>query len=922
MVARSDHRTVESLVRSGADTAPGTVVRLRPDSLHHSGAGDRLIRRRRLFERLAATPLGGVTLLCAPAGSGKSALLQSWIDATGLGDRVAWVSVERGERDFQRVWMAVIDELARAVGREHLIKHFSPVPGPRGVTMVEQLIADLQALDHPVVLVIDDLHELESDEGLECLELLVTRLPPQMQVVLGTRAEPQLGLHRLRLVGALTEIRGPDLRFSVPETRDLLQEAGITLSDRAVVLLQERTEGWAAGLRLAAISLANHPDPERFVSEFSGGHRSVGDYLLAEVLDRQPPEGRDLLLRTSVLERVSAPLADVLTGGSGSEGILQCLEDHNVFVTSLDAGRSWFRYHQLFAELLQRELRRTHPAIVRPLHRSAAQWFERHGCFVEAIRHAQAGDDWSHAARLLVDHFLDLTLDGRGATVSALLAAFPPEAQADDPELALASGGSAIMSGRVDDAVVYLRHAEGLATGVPEQRTRRFDLRMSGMRVLLACWRGDIEAVSAGMRSLQAALAAPTPQELALDNDVHAMALLNLGTAELWAGQLDDACSDLERSVALARRIRRPYLELGGLAYLGLASVLNGAPVSVMVELADDALSIGAANGWDQHPVVGSALAVRATAALWLGRFDEAERALDRAERTLRYDRDPGLAFLLHYARGTLRLAQGRLDEALAAFSGAEGTQRLLASGHALGVEVHSRVLHTHVALGDTKAARAYLAGIDLHVRDRTMIRAAEAALYLAEGRPQDAVDLLALALEPSDEPVVISQPPPPRVEQIHALVCDAVAHERLGDARAAEASLDRALELARRDHLILPFVLPPARELLKHQPRCGIADLALVAAILDVLAGTAPALDEAPRLPDELSPAELRVLGYLPSGLKADEIGAELYLSTNTIRTHLRHIYAKLDAHTRTEAVERARELGLLTPHAPRTRR
>ena len=204
-------------------------------------------------------------------------------------------------------------------------------------------------------------------------------MPAELRVVLATRKDPRLGLHRLRLAGALTEIRAADLRFSLDETRKLLEAAGVTLSDAGVALLHERTEGWAAGLRLAAISLAEHPDPERFVREFSGSERTVAGYLLAEVLERQPPEVRDLLLRTSVLERVSGPLADCLTGGSGSERMLQELEDANAFVTALDVGRSWFRYHHLFADLLRLELRRASPTLSRSLHAAAAQWYREHG---------------------------------------------------------------------------------------------------------------------------------------------------------------------------------------------------------------------------------------------------------------------------------------------------------------------------------------------------------------------------------------------------------------------------------------------------------------------------------------------------------------------------------------------------------------
>jgi LuxR family transcriptional regulator, maltose regulon positive regulatory protein len=775
--------------------------------------------------------------------------------------------------------------------------------------LVGRLLADLQALEHPVLLVIDDLHELDSTDGLECLERFVQRVPAQMRVVLGTRVEPRLGLHRLRLAGALTEIRGPDLRFSVQETRELLEEAGITVSDSAVALLHRHTEGWAAGLRLAAITLADDPDPERFVTEFCGGDRKVGEYLLAEVLDRRTPEARDLLLRTSVLDRVSGPLADVLTGGSGSERMLQCLEDHNAFVTALDAGRSWFRYHHLFADLLQRELRRTGPTIIGPLHRAAARWFEPHGYVVEAIRHAQAGHDWLHAGRMLADHFLDLLLDGRAATMKALLAAFPTDVQAPDAELAVAFTGAAIMDGRVDEADVYLRHSEERATRVPEERRRRFDLTAACMRVWLARWRGDLDALSQAMRLLQAALAAPTPQELALDNDVYAVAVLNLGTAELWASQVEDACSDLQRALALARRIPRPFLQISCLAYLGIASVLNGSRVSVMVELADEAVTIGESNGWREHPVLGSALAARGTAFVWLGRFEEAERSLDRAEHILGRDREPGLAFLLQYGRGLLRFAQGRLEAALAEFRAAGEVQRLLASEHALGVELRCRLMQAQVALGDTVGARASLTGLAPALRDRTIIRAAEAALCLAEGAPQEAVDVLAPALEGAEEPIRLPRP------RIDALLCDAVAREQLGAWRAAEASLDRALELAGPDRLILPFALPPARELLKRHVRRRTAHSALLVAILEVLAGSSPPPGGAPRS-DELSPAELRVLSYLPGSLTADEIAADLYLSANTVRTHVRHIYAKLDAHNRGQAVSRARELGLLARH------
>ena len=430
-----------------------------------------LVPRKTLFDRLSGGAVGGVTLISAPAGSGKTVLLRSWIDDAGLRERVAWVSVERGERDAQRFWLAVIDALSGAVGRDGFVQRLGAAPGFDGEAVVGRLLSDLASLEGRCVLVIDDLHELSSAEALAQLELLLARLPGELRVVLATRRDPQLGLHRLRLAGALIELRAADLRFSPPEARDLLEAAGIELPDAALALLLDRTEGWVAGLRLAAIALAGHPDPERFVAEFSGSERTVADYLLAEVLDRQSPEVRRLLLRTSVLERVSGPLADVLTEGSGSERILQRLEAANAFVVSLDTGRSWFRYHHLFADLLRLELRSTAPDEIGPLHRAAARWFAEHGYVVDAIQHAQAAGEWGEAAHLLFDNLAGLAFDGRGATTRALLAAFPADVAAGDAELAAVFAGVELETGSLEAAAPHLAVVERLAPTVSDVAT-------------------------------------------------------------------------------------------------------------------------------------------------------------------------------------------------------------------------------------------------------------------------------------------------------------------------------------------------------------------------------------------------------------------------------------------------------------------
>jgi LuxR family transcriptional regulator, maltose regulon positive regulatory protein len=866
-----------------------------------------VVRRVGLFERLSAASAGGVVLVCAPAGSGKSVLVRSWAEAEGLGDRVAWVSVEPGEPDAQRFWLSVIDALARVAAS---VEKVAPAPGFRGELVVERLLSELRSLQERVVLVIDDLHELRSTDALGWLGLFLARLPSQLLVVLVTREDPRLGLHRLRLTGALTELRGPDLAFSPEEARELLETAKVGLSDAAEAMLYKRTEGWAAGLRLAAISLAGHPDPEQFVTEFSGSERTVAGYLLAEVLHRQPAEVRELLLRTSVLERVNGPLADHLTGGSGSERILQELEDANAFVTSLDAGRSWFRYHHLFADLLQLELRRVSSGGVDSLHSAAADWFEQERYIVEAIRHVQAARDWSRAARLLADNHQDLTLDGRAATVRQLVSAFPDDVVAADGELSLVFANERLLDGEFEVSGAYVDRAQRLADTVPLERRRRFHVELSEQRLLLARWRGDLGTVLGALQSLEAGLAAHPPGERRLSDTLRCVALGNLGIAELWSSRPDEARRHLEQALGLARRADRPWAEIGCLGHLAFAGILTGLPLSAGLELSEKAVRIADMRGWGEDPILVTALAADALALLWLGRFDDVERCLERAQRVLQPDGEPGTELIVHHARGLLRLAQGRLEEALEAFSAAERMQSLLDGEHAFAVAARARLIQTQARMGELASARGALAETSEEARDTAEIREAAAVIHLAEGEPELAVDVLAPVIE-GGTPMIHR---PSAITE--ALALNAAACEQLGDRRAAEALLERALELAEPEKIVLPFILAPVHELLDRLPRHRTAHATLLRTVLDVLAGASP---RAPvggvALLEELSEAELRVLRYLPSGLKAPEIAAELGVSANTVRTHIRHIYAKLDAHDRNEAVARARELGLIGP-------
>src|SRR5215467_1076811 len=316
-----------------------------------------IISRRALWEQLGIA--GRVIVVSAPPGSGKTLLLSSWIGHAGLAERAGWVPVQPEVRDPQRFWISVADALRGTAVGSALVRPLTAAPDLDGWAIVERLLADLGSLEDQTWLVIDDVHELRSADALRQLAILVMRAPAQLRFVLATRHDLRLWLHRLRFEAELTEIRADDLRFTLEEARGLFEAAGVQLPDTALALLHARTEGWVAGLRLAALSLAGHPDPQRFAAEFSGSERTVAEYLLAEVLERQSEEVRRLLLRTSVLERVNGELADLLTADQGGERVLQDLEAANAFVVSLDASRTWFRYHHLFAGLLQLQLRRT-----------------------------------------------------------------------------------------------------------------------------------------------------------------------------------------------------------------------------------------------------------------------------------------------------------------------------------------------------------------------------------------------------------------------------------------------------------------------------------------------------------------------------------------------------------------------------------
>jgi LuxR family maltose regulon positive regulatory protein len=559
-------------------------------------------------------------------------------------------------------------------------------------------------------------------------------------------------------------------------------------------------------------------------------------------------------------------------------------------------------------------LRRVAPATILSLHRAAAAWHEREGHLVEAIRHYQAAGDWGPAGRLLVDNYLTLTMAGRGETLHALLGEFPADAQLGDVNVAAALAIDSILHGVLDEAAAQYAVARRLAAAAPADRRRVLDVYLAVIEGELARRRNDLAEAQEAMRALEELGATPDANELPIRPEYWALALMNLGIAELWAGHPDDARRHLEDALNRTQRISRPFIEIGCLAHLAIAAPLTGQPLPLALELSERALAVAEEHGWTSQSMTTGAFATAGMALVRMGRFAEAERHLMRAEESLRTAADQGTEVVLLHARGMLRFGEGRFDEALAEFARAQSLERLLAGEHVFTVDVRGRALQVRVRMGDTESAQLEIAGLSAEQRDRATVRIALAALELDQDSPEGAVEALGPVVDGSAPSLSKSW------ARAEGLLLQATASDRLGDQRAAEKALEATLELAEPDGLILPFMLWPSRDLLERHPKHRTAHATFISTILDSLTGRgSPQRGSDAPLRDELSDAELRVVRYLPSNLTAAEIASELLVSTNTVRTHMRHIYAKLDAHTRSEAVARARDLGLVAPGALR---
>ena len=852
-----------------------------------------LVERPRLLdlvERGAERPL---TLISAPAGSGKTVLLNEWVAAAASDEPIALVRLAREHSDRRAFWLDVLAAIARA--RPELSGLAVPGRGRSSLAAIRDALSKLEA---PLRVALDDFHHVGPGQVAADIEWLVEHAPDQLRLVVATRSDPPIRLQRLRVAGRMQEIRAADLAFTPAEANELL--APLELPATEVKTLWERSEGWAAGLRLAELSLHDHPNPRAFIAGFAGDDRAVTDYLLSEVISGYDEHTLFFLLRTSIVDRLNGELAGALAGGSSGEQSLRELERANGLVEALDTNGTWFRYHPLFGSVLRAELRRRLGDELPALHSEAGAWFARHGQPLEAVRHAVAAADWRLAAEVIGAEWLVCVVHGSGAKLRELASELPAVVVDADAELALAMAGLLLEAGEIERVDELLVRAYELADQLPPERKRRFAVTSTATALYRARLEGDVaEAVSAARR----ALGERWDRSVAVE--VRALTLANLGIAEFWANDHEQALENLQAAAGLALEYGNDYVLFIAEGNLAAVDARQGRLADARGH-ARTAIQLGERRGWTDLPHMAIAYAALATVHLWWNEVDEAERASELARDALGRSPEPMLPPVVGQIRARIHALRGDPVTALEVLRGA-GSERTLPPW----LRVTGAMLEAELwlSLGEPARARSSLEAINsIDLADPAITLA---RLELARGEPGEALRALAGFFADGREPVM----PTSRTE---AWAVDAIARDTIHDEPGALRAIERALDLAEPRGYSDPIIRhgAPVRSLLRRRITKGTAHRAFAGELLAVLEQQPAARhSNGDPLLEPLSDRELAVLRFLPTMMSNAEIASEMFVSVNTVKTHLKHIYRKLDVSVRRDAVRRGRELYLLSP-------
>jgi len=854
------------------------------------------VDRERLFELLAEGATRPLTLISAPAGAGKTSLLASWL-ATESRD-VAWLAPrpQLTEAGFWAEWLAALHRVAppRSALRR-LTGPRSGTPGP----FVVQLLNGFAELEEPLLVIVDDFHLVRSPEICSAIEQLLRAAPTSLRLVLSTRHDPLLPLHLLRASGELMELRARDLAMTPDEARELLEGLGVDLEPNVFKLLLEQTEGWAAGIRLFTLAHRPRGSELTLLETIELDERPASEYLLAEVLQRQPEETRDFLLATSVAERFTADMANAMTDRTDSAHIAERLVADNVFIERLETQPPWYRYHHLFAELLRAELRHSAKERIRDLHGRAARWQFENRAPMEAVHHALAAGDLELLTMCLVDGWFELVARSDASFRSELLNLVPEAQVEDSAALSAVLASIDFIDGNTRSGARRLSRAEKLW---PESAEPQQQAVLRFAELLHSANRGRFGDTARLARDLLE-LAEGGPFSSQASETMRAIALAHLGLAEVSLGDLVEGDAILSEALETARIADVPYAELAAMGGMAWAQLIRGR-LRRAARIARSAVELAQSRGWEHSSQAAASLTVLALVEHEWDDLDAADaHARELGETAGRLDDASGRlwaaviqASLCLAGRGTdVELALERLIGA-SDLSPVESPrlQRIVAA-------LEARLL---AAAADPDGAAASLDEAIAEHPASPGLQAVRARLLLAAGDADGALEALAAPCDAAYPTVTIERE-----------VLRAVALRAAGDGDEALGAIEEALARAEPEGIRRPFLSAGrgARELLADHLRKAVSHRWFASELLRNIDGADGSRVLPAELLEPLSGRESEVLRFLPTMMSNADIASELFVSVNTVKTHVKSIYRKLDVTRRQDAVRRARQLHLL---------
>lgn len=883
--------------------------------LHRPQARPGLVSRPHLIDRLNAGLAAGckLTLLAAPAGSGKTTLVTQWLQQ--LDAPSAWLALDKGDNQPDR-FLGYLSAALRQVGVK--TAEIEPELPPAGPPLVEllltTLINDIAATPFNFILVLDDFHAVEAGPIPQLLDFLIEHLPAHMCLVLTSRVAPALNLSRLRVQGQLTELGAADLNFSQAEVALLFNGLlGFDLNPEQLTLLENRTEGWVAGLRLAALSMQDQPDIPEFIRSFAGDDRYLLDYLTEEVLQRQPETSQRFLRRTSLLPRLCGPLCDAVLADTAQAGqeILEALERQNLFIIPLDNKRGWYRYHPIFADFLYHRLKQTEPDQIPRLHSRAARWFEEQGLFEEAIDHLLAAHEFQRAATLIEVHFDAMLRRNETARLTAWLRQLPPSLYRTRPVLPLARAWLTLIQAQFDEVESWVQQVEAT---MPAADTNSHSLSRQAILGHIQAIRATVAMNLGHGPERVIPLARQALENLPPDNPLlRGITMLNLGDAYTDRYAFDAARQAFSEAVHLSQEASYLGVALAALGSQGALCERQG-ELGQAAKIYRQALALGAGDGQNHTPIPATGKAYIFLARV-LYEWNDLETALQHALTGL--DCCQRWGHVGHVFDGYLQLiqihtARQALAEAQTALAGA----KLLLSQAAAASQRATQPIPNHKLVQMTNWLTALelnlalqqdqpepvQAWVQTHPPDRPEFQLIWPRLWLVQGQFAQAAQRLT-GLRSAAE----TNRQTGRLLKI--LILEAAALHGQGEIVPARLALAQALRLAEPGGYIRSFVDESPSIL----ARLGQMLPALPASAYTASLLAALKTGEAHLLPEPLSERELEVLRLVALNLSNQEIAEQLVVSLNTVKTHLKRLYLKLDAHNRFEAIEQGRRLGLL---------